>query len=238
MSDAPRSAIAVFQFRAGPDADGTRLKLTPHSMRAVYCNNQVKQLFQTTDGPKTVVAIRLTTAIRRSRMENLLHDLESKFGVQFQKLQDADGWRSHFHMGGDLHVGDGKDMMDLLRVHYRISHPSFSQYILPGHHLTHMLRDPLRENRSVVPAAGAAPQALAAGVVVPQDAPAGAAIPQDAPHPLFMPAPIIAGQPNRVEEAVALTERIVTIVTNIFGLAPGPDLLQRIRTELERNAMQ
>jgi hypothetical protein len=251
MSDVPRSAIAVFQFRAGLDAHGVLLKLTPSSINAVYGNNQPKQLFQSTDGPNTVVAIRFTQPIRHSRMERLLQDLESRFGVQFQKLPGLDGWRSHFRMGGDLHTSDGKDMMDLLRLHHRINHPSFSEYLLPGHHLTHMIRDPLRENRNFVPAAGAvpalgvvhqeapvplfSPALLIAGQAVPALAVAAAGVVlQDAPVPLFSPALLIAGQPNRVEEEVAMTERILGIVMNLFGVAPGPDLLQRIRAELER----
>ena len=234
MSTATRSALVCFKFRPGVDVHGISLTLKSIDLNSVYSVNRVKQLFCTVENGVALVAIRFTAAIRHTRAEKLLEDLESKFGVQFQKPDGVAEWRSALYMGVELHSGAGGDIMQTLRAHYRTSHPLFTEHQSFGTHLTHLLRDPIRENRNMVSAGvePAAPPAPADPVVPPPGV--DPVVPAPAPSLLFRPPPIIGGQPNRVEAEVEMTERIADIVRVVGDNVHHLQLI--IRAEIERFA--
>ena len=135
---APRSNIIAFKCRMGT-------QLTRLDFDLALGSSRVKQLFYSEEGGMHFVCMRLDVAVPRTRIASMLRKIQMKPLTNLTPPVDNELWNSFIFMGNELHTGEGMEIINTLQTHMRDRHRRYYESLAGNtHHLTHMLRDPIR----------------------------------------------------------------------------------------------
>jgi hypothetical protein len=208
--------MPVVQIRSGVFAFTCRMgtPLTRLDFNLALRANAVKQLFYSVDDGVHKVCIRLTTATTRIRFVNMLLEIQGKPLTNLRLPLDCEFWNAVIFMGSQLRNGEGAEIIHTLKRHMVTRHPSYFESLsTTSRHITHMLRDELRQNTRQI----RAPEFDDAPSILPE---------VEINSMVFSPAMILDGEPNRVESDSELGRMISTTIREILNIDERFDLPQ------------
>ena len=216
----------IFAFRC---IMGTPLN-RPDFNSALGRATTVKQTFITEENGEHLVCMRLQHAIPRSRLINMLRDVNSRNGSNLNPVPGAT-WRNAVFMGDELRNGGGRAIRDTLIRHMRSGNIAYKESIAGFmRHNTHMLQDDLR-SRITEAEGGSLPES-----------PRGPAYPlpqEDVAQEALVVPPLpqesaAQGALARVRSNIELAGTIVEIMRDLYNIPPGYDIRTRLDQIYER----